>query len=537
MFLRLALATLISACLTPWLHAADAPETVAGEGAPASLAIAPFDGGGTQAISVQHGSLGAVFEGDILLQVSETSASDRVLARGFGTAVNGALWPDGVLPYTIDSSISSTMESRILSAIAHWNQKTPVTIVERTSANASSYPNYVTFTDYSGCASYLGRIGGQQPIYTGSACSTGNVIHEIGHALGLYHEHTRPDRDDHIQLNWGNINSSYSYNFDMVTSNVTTTSAYDLGSVMHYGEYFFTTNGQKTLESIYPTTLVIGQRSGLSDLDIAGINALYASEVDANFGMTPTHPYSNQAIALQLTFDNTQHSSLALTSTQIDIASGAAYVGNQNSDWSCTQSGSAVNCAGPTLGLGQSSTLDLSFTAPASVSSDLLFFATSTVTPSSGGAVTHTASASFDMTSYNMAPVITAGQYFAVSNTSLASGTYLGRVEATDPNGDAVQAWQLLSTDAPNAVQVVSATGDLFVDDAAAFAASIDNVIAIGLSASDGSLNSVETQVTLGTGAPATAALTSKSGDPASGAVFSLLALIGLRRRTKIRQA
>lgn len=43
------------------------------------------------------------------------------------------------------------------------------------------------------CWSYVGRIGGKQDISIGSGCGfKGTVIHEILHALGFFHEHTRP---------------------------------------------------------------------------------------------------------------------------------------------------------------------------------------------------------------------------------------------------------------------------------------------------------------------------------------------------------
>ncbi len=49
----------------------------------------------------------------------------------------------------------------------------------------------------------MGRLGGKQEILIGSAqakCKVGNLIHELGHTLGFFHEHSRPDRDRFVKV-------------------------------------------------------------------------------------------------------------------------------------------------------------------------------------------------------------------------------------------------------------------------------------------------------------------------------------------------
>lgn len=60
------------------------------------------------------------------------------------------------------------------------------------------------FSD-SSCASYVGCHGGGQPVYFAASCSVGNLCHELMHALGMYHEHTRFDRDQYISVLWQSI--------------------------------------------------------------------------------------------------------------------------------------------------------------------------------------------------------------------------------------------------------------------------------------------------------------------------------------------
>jgi hypothetical protein len=52
------------------------------------------------------------------------------------------------------------------------------------------------------------RGNGPQAISIGKNCDKfGIVVHELGHVVGFWHEHTRPDRDDNVQIVTKNIMS------------------------------------------------------------------------------------------------------------------------------------------------------------------------------------------------------------------------------------------------------------------------------------------------------------------------------------------
>lgn len=210
----------------------------------------------------------AVYEGDILLNM------DRPSYAGLGIVPESYLWPSGIVPYVIDDKLPD--EFRVHDAIEHWENLTDVRFVPLDEADVD-HDNYIRFRPYIGCASYVGMQGkGEQPILLAKACSTGNTIHEIGHALGLWHEHSRADRDEFVDVRYENIQSAAVHNFNKQVEDGRDIGAYDYGSIMHYPRWAFSKNGNDTI--VPHGDQEIGQRDNLSADDIAAINDMYGDE-------------------------------------------------------------------------------------------------------------------------------------------------------------------------------------------------------------------------------------------------------------------
>jgi hypothetical protein len=221
----------------------------------------------------------AMFEGDIILgTVEEVEQQNEELKDAMSGALASAVvvaggqfrWPDGVIPHTIDAGLAD--QARVTDAIAHWEANTDYRFPVRTNE-----PNFVTFRRGAGCSSNIGRRGGEQFVNVGPACTAGNIIHEVGHTVGLWHEQSREDRDLFVTIQFANILPGAETEFTQHIVDGDDVGAYDYGSIMHYPRNAFSVDrNDPAKETIVPidATAQIGQRTALSAGDIAAANSL-----------------------------------------------------------------------------------------------------------------------------------------------------------------------------------------------------------------------------------------------------------------------
>ncbi|XP_047573691.1 tolloid-like protein 1 isoform X4 [Lutra lutra] len=216
-------------------------------------------------------------KGKVPLKFSGQNEKNRVPRAA--TSRTERIWPGGVIPYVIGGNFTGSQRAMFKQAMRHWEKHTCVTFIER-----SDEESYIVFTYRPcGCCSYVGRRGnGPQAISIGKNCDKfGIVVHELGHVIGFWHEHTRPDRDNHVTIIRENIQPGQEYNFlKMEPGEVNSLGErYDFDSIMHYARNTFSRG--MFLDTILPSRddngirPAIGQRTRLSKGDIAQARKLY----------------------------------------------------------------------------------------------------------------------------------------------------------------------------------------------------------------------------------------------------------------------
>ena len=205
-------------------------------------------------------------------------------------------WDAGVIPYQISDAFSATERQRILSRFTVWMQLAPVRFVPRTSQTA-----YLTITrdpatanQATACFSGVGQPRRGLTVRTnlGDGCqSDRTVAHELGHALGLFHEHQRPDRDNYVTIDFSNIRANAVGNFNISTT-LPLVGEYDFGSIMHYAQRAFAEDTSRpTIIPHAPFSQwapIMGTQPNPTESDHSGVAFLYNQQLRESTIRTPT---------------------------------------------------------------------------------------------------------------------------------------------------------------------------------------------------------------------------------------------------------
>lgn len=246
--------------------------------AKAQVRISPHD--------VQYRNGHAIWQGDIIVGSEEQFRSAALDPRGVTVGLASNLWPTvaGVaqVPYTVDTSAGPSFVTVIQNAITSFNT-TLAGIIQFVPATSQANTILIGAQDAplpscSGVAD-IGMSGGQQNISlagNGANCPVSVVLHEMGHAIGMYHEQVRSDRNNYLNVNFSAISRGSWTEYQQVQPSFDV-GLYDFGSTMQYSRYLFVRDATVPAFETLPAGITVQQEGPYSAGDVDAIKRLYAA--------------------------------------------------------------------------------------------------------------------------------------------------------------------------------------------------------------------------------------------------------------------
>jgi len=207
--------------------------------------------------------------GDVVLGEPD----DKTLAtKGLSEIPDLQIWEDAIIPYYITPDLVN--ESYIKEAIDYFNKETPVKFVPFNGEEDA----VIFVSSDKNCYSYLGKIGGHQPVFLSSECRKNEILHELLHALGFIHEQSRSDRSKSIEILWDNIQDDFQNQYAIVPAKwdlFQNDYDFDYNSIMLYRDNTFAINSdKKTMRSI-SNKIINPSVDKLSVADIKKLHKIY----------------------------------------------------------------------------------------------------------------------------------------------------------------------------------------------------------------------------------------------------------------------
>lgn len=195
---------------------------------------------------------------------------EHLHSQGFGLFLpKGANWPNQTVPYIIQSDNMSDDEVNVIKrSIKIWNSFDNIAVKWIENDKAKNAVRIKKGADNFCGWSYMGSIGGIQDLEI-NCFNELTLLHEMGHAAGLHHEHQRCDRDKfvtvpdkYLELSPVACKESYIYG------------TYDYDSIMNYGApYVYPKSG--VTEEYRGNPRNMGKTNRLSQGDIATLRVMY----------------------------------------------------------------------------------------------------------------------------------------------------------------------------------------------------------------------------------------------------------------------
>lgn len=222
------------------------------------------------------------------------------------------LWPDsGNIPFCIQKSFPAAGRQAMIDAMQHFKDRVPcigfkeIQVLRDYDQSCTEDGHSKTTAIYvgmydSGCYNIVGYTPQSQINLSPPCHNMGTAAHELGHALGMYHEMSRADVGKYVQILWDNIEEDRSTRFQFeFQADASTAEPYDLMSLMHYangagGKIIGVGRDRRqlpTMKAIGKEVSVMGNKMGLTKNDALQLGNMYkCAEQVKNFKMCTNDP-------------------------------------------------------------------------------------------------------------------------------------------------------------------------------------------------------------------------------------------------------
>ncbi len=241
-----------------------------------------------------------ILAGDMVLDTEAIQVKGGDGTKGDGqqaatglTIYNTKYWSNGVIPveFELKHRDRNYREKLFFQVCAEWSQNANIKCIKRTNQS-----NYLLVRDtVAACNTQVGagKYGGRRTLTFGLdwCWNRKSLLHEIGHVLGLMHEHQRPDRDNYVTIKENYIKAGYEHAYKKFHT-ADTKSSYDFASVMHYHAFAYSIHPSLAVmlpKPAYNSKFgIMGKYERLSTLDKQIIKKMYPYTPQPTPTPTPT---------------------------------------------------------------------------------------------------------------------------------------------------------------------------------------------------------------------------------------------------------
>jgi hypothetical protein len=188
----------------------------------------------------------------------------------------GKKWPGETIFFQVSAKVRELDSSgNVQRAVNVWQSNTSLRFVNAPAPNRIVFVFSLESAATGRCSSHIGMRGGVQQIRCAAPFRVGTLMHEIGHAIGLYHEHQRPDRNKVVEVFPFSPTADFGIKRPPWAFPV---GPYGCASIMHYRRGRFQKvwlSSCATGTTSGPFSITMGQRRAPSTGDLAAVKFLY----------------------------------------------------------------------------------------------------------------------------------------------------------------------------------------------------------------------------------------------------------------------